>query len=269
MFIDKWPTRLGVALRADRVLIGRRLQVVVPERAVRVVAVRAAHRAFVHLVVEWHAELRLHVVVALEAKRGLRRLQQLCLVFALVDTMAARAADIRLGMRRALKVRMRARMTLQARLVDLFGRVLAGVEYLCDIPAAIHVRLAWTMAALAARPSLAVHLRDLAVRIVRKLLRGFLVAGRARLGAHKLAGIGLLCLSTGRFISLCRSSHRRGAKHAHAQQQHGTNPEPRKSLRSRINQESPYWPFYMHQIPPWVLSLPPSNQLARGLQLAL
>jgi hypothetical protein len=76
---DEWPARLRVALGADRILIGRGLQVVVPEGAVRIVAVAALHQAFIHLVVEGHIERRLHVGVALKAERGLRSLEQLLL----------------------------------------------------------------------------------------------------------------------------------------------------------------------------------------------
>jgi hypothetical protein len=110
---DERPARLGVALGADRILIGRRLQVVVPEGAVNVVAVAALDQAFVHLVVERHIERRLHVGVALEAKRGLRSLQQR-LFLAAVDAVAAGAADAGLGMRRTIEVGMRSRVAAQA-----------------------------------------------------------------------------------------------------------------------------------------------------------
>ena len=46
------------------------------EGPVHIVAVAALHQAFIHLVVERHVELRLDVVMALEAKLRLRRLQQ-------------------------------------------------------------------------------------------------------------------------------------------------------------------------------------------------
>ena len=57
----KWPSRLRVALGADRILIGGGLNVVVPEGTVRIVAVRARQKAFIHLVVEGHIERRLDV----------------------------------------------------------------------------------------------------------------------------------------------------------------------------------------------------------------
>ncbi len=77
VLIHKWPAVLHVALGADRVLIGRGLDVVVPEGAVNIMAVAALDQALIHLVMEGHVEERLHVVVALEAERGLRGLQQL------------------------------------------------------------------------------------------------------------------------------------------------------------------------------------------------
>ena len=76
VFIDERPARLGVALGADRVLVGRGLHVVGQEGAVHVVAIAARDQAFVHLVVERHVERRLSVGVALEAERRLRSLQQ-------------------------------------------------------------------------------------------------------------------------------------------------------------------------------------------------
>jgi len=149
MFIDERPARLGVALGADRVLVGRGLHVVGSEGAVHVVAIAARDQAFVHLVVEWHIERRLSVGVALEAERRLRSLQQLFFFLALMNAVAANTADLRLGVGRAVKVRVRSRVTGQALGVNLFGRVLRGIEYLARVAAARHVLRSGTMAALA------------------------------------------------------------------------------------------------------------------------
>src|ERR1700691_2347501 len=148
VFKDERPARLGVALGADRVLVGRGLQVVGSEGAVHVVAIAARDQAFVHLVVEGHIERRLSVGVALEAKRRLRSLQQRFFL-ALMNAVAAGTADLRLGVGRAVKVRVRSRMTGQAHGVNLFGRVLRGIEYLARVAAACHVVGSWTVAALA------------------------------------------------------------------------------------------------------------------------
>ena len=76
MLVNERPTRLRVALGADRILIGHGFQVVVSEGAVRIVAVRTLHETFVHPVVKGHIEGRLDVCVALEAKGRLFGLEQ-------------------------------------------------------------------------------------------------------------------------------------------------------------------------------------------------
>jgi len=106
---------------------------------VHVVAIAARDQAFVHLVVERHIERRLSVGVALEAERRLRSLQQLFFFLALMNAVAAGTADIRLGVGRAVKVRVRSRVTGQALGVNLFGRVLRGIEYLGYVAAAGNV----------------------------------------------------------------------------------------------------------------------------------
>lgn len=150
VFIDERPARLGVALGADRVLVGRGLHVVGSEGAVHVVAIAARDQAFIHLVVERHIERGLSVGVALEAESRLRNLQQIFFFLALMSAMAADTADVRLGVGRAVKVRVRSRVTGQALGVNLFGRVLRGIEYLARVAAARHVLRSGTMAAFAA-----------------------------------------------------------------------------------------------------------------------
>ena len=149
VFIDERPARLGVALGTDRVLVGRGLHVVGSEGAVHVVAIAARDQAFVHFVVERHIERRLRVGVALEAERRLRSLQQLFFFLALMNAVAANTAELRLGVGRAVKVRVRSRVTGQALGVNLFGRVLRGIEYLGYVAAACHVVSSRTVAALA------------------------------------------------------------------------------------------------------------------------
>ncbi len=114
-----------------------------------VVAIAARDQAFVHLVVKRHIERRLSVGVALEAKRRLRILQQLFFFLALVNAVATGTADVRLGVGRAVEVRVRSRVTGQALGVNFFGRVLRGIEYLARVAAAGHVLRSGTMAALA------------------------------------------------------------------------------------------------------------------------
>jgi len=187
VFIDERPARLGVALGADRVLVGRRLHVVGSEGAVHVVAVAARDQAFVHLVVERHIERRLSVRVALEAERRLRSLQQLfCL--ALMNAVAADTADLRLGVGRAVKVRVRSRVTGQALGVHLFGRVLRGIEYLARVAAAFHMRLASAVAVFTRNASgVAMHQRHLGMRVFIKSLGDSVVTAGAGCIPDKLS----------------------------------------------------------------------------------
>ena len=76
MFVDKRPRGLRMALRANRIFIRRRLDVIRPEGPMRIVAVGALHQSFVHLVMERLAESRLHVAVAAKAELRLGSLEQ-------------------------------------------------------------------------------------------------------------------------------------------------------------------------------------------------
>ena len=186
VFIDERPARLGVALGADRVLVGRGLHVVSSEGAVHVVAIAAHDQALVHLVVERHIDRRLSVGVALEAERWLRSLQQIFFFLALMNAVTADTADLRLGVGRAVKVRVRTRVTGQARGVNLFGRVLRGIEYLACVAAARHVLGTGTMAAFAplmGGSSFGIE-RGLPVRCLRPSVINFLVTGLAGLGSY-------------------------------------------------------------------------------------
>ena len=169
MFEDERPTRLGVALGANRILIGGGLQIVVAEGAVNVMAIAALDQAFVHLVMERHVEVRLHVGVALEAEFGLTGLQQV-LILGGMNRVATDAAHIGLGVRRASEVLVLAFVAAQALLVHFGSRCLGRIEDLGDIATAIHVFLAGSMAAFAGDAGLAMHLCDLGVRIIRESL---------------------------------------------------------------------------------------------------
>ena len=71
VLVDKRPPRFRVALRADRILVRRRLHVVIPKRAVNVMAVAALHKPLIYLVMERRGKCRLDICVALIAKQGL------------------------------------------------------------------------------------------------------------------------------------------------------------------------------------------------------
>jgi len=73
VFVDERSACLGVALGADRILIGGDLEIRGLERSVHVVAIAAAQQAFIHLVVEGHRKRRLDAGVAAVAERRLGR----------------------------------------------------------------------------------------------------------------------------------------------------------------------------------------------------
>src|SRR5208282_4089393 len=191
VLIDERPARLGVALGADRVLVGRGLHVVGSEGAVHVVAIAARDQAFVHLVVERHIERRLSVGVALEAERRLRSLQQVFFFLVLVNAVAADTADVRLGVGRPVKVRVRTRVTGQALGVNLFGRVLRWIVDLGHVAAAGHVLRPGTMAAFTTlvRGTALFIERGLPVRGFLPGLVNFLVTGLAGLRSHVVGGV--------------------------------------------------------------------------------
>ena len=72
MLKDKWTGGLGMAFRADRVLISRRLQLLGFEGAMRIVTIAAGQQPFIDFVMERLRERRFHVGVAGVAKLRLR-----------------------------------------------------------------------------------------------------------------------------------------------------------------------------------------------------
>lgn len=157
MLVDKGPACFGVALCADQILVGSRLQIVVPECSMNVVAVAASHSALIHLVVEGHVELRLDVVVAPKAEPGLRGLEQVRRLLALVNAVAADAADPSLSVWRTIEVGVRAGMTAEALGIDFFGCGFGGIEYLGNVAAAVNVSFSRSVAAFARGSVRAVH----------------------------------------------------------------------------------------------------------------
>lgn len=67
----KWACSLGMALGADGILIGSGLQLLAIEGAMRIMAVAASHKPFIHFVVERLSERRPYLRVAGVAKLGL------------------------------------------------------------------------------------------------------------------------------------------------------------------------------------------------------
>ena len=119
VLIDKRSSRLTVALRADRIHLCRRSQILAIERSVRIVAVCALHQPFFHLVMERHVELRFRFRVALEAELVLIRLQQLLTRLAVMNAMATDTAHFVFAMRCAFEVSVLPLMAAQTARVDL------------------------------------------------------------------------------------------------------------------------------------------------------
>jgi hypothetical protein len=229
---DEWPARLGVALGANLILIGGRPEVVVPECAVWIMAVGAAHEPFIHLVMERHVEGRFYIGVALKAERGLRSFEQLLVARAGMHAVATGAANIGLGMRRTFEVGMRSGVTAEAGGVYLFGSGFGGVEDLAYIAAGINVGLARTMAGLARGTSFAMLQGQLAVRVVGESFCFRFMACGAYLRADKVRGIGIFGLHGG-WLRTCislggRASLRSDADHACAKHQSETCPQHRQ-----------------------------------------
>ena len=184
MLVNERPARLRVALGADRILIGRGPQVVVSEGAVRIVAIRASHEAFIHPVVEGHIEGRLDLCVALEAKNRLLGLEQDSFGSSLMHGVAAQTAHIGLGVRRAKEVRMSSCVAAQAGGIDGFGAGCGKIEDFGLVAARLYMGFAWAVAALAGNTRAAMLQRQLGVRIRVKFLRLLSMAGRAGFGTN-------------------------------------------------------------------------------------
>jgi len=84
---------LLVALDANGIVLRSGLRHALLEGPMRIVAVCAHHQTFVDFVVEGFGKRGLHIFVAAVAKRGLRSLEQICLLSRLVYAVAIDAAD--------------------------------------------------------------------------------------------------------------------------------------------------------------------------------
>ena len=186
---DERSTHIGMALDADHILIGSRSELRALERAVDVMAVAALDCAFQHRMVKRHIECALHIGVAGKAKRRLRQFQQGLLALRSVNAMAADAAQARLGVRRAIEIRMDSSVATLTGGVCLFGRRFARQENLGDVSATLDVRLPRSVAALAGDAFAAVLQGKLRMRIVRKVLADLCVTSDTGVGAH-IAGCG-------------------------------------------------------------------------------
>jgi len=105
--------------------------------------------------------------------------------------MTSDAANVGLGVRRALEVGMGAGMAFETSGIELFRGRLGGAKDLGDIASAFNVGLARAMAVFARDAFAAMHLCHFGMRIGLESLGDFLMTGGANLGADKVAGFGI------------------------------------------------------------------------------
>jgi hypothetical protein len=257
VLVDKWACGLGVALGADRILLRARLQALLVERPVGIVAIGALDESLFHFVMEGHVELRPGIGVALEAELRLRNLEQVLLVFAGVYAMAAYTADIGLAVTGALKVGVLTLVASQAACIHFLGIGFGGVEYFGNVTAAIHVRLARSVAVLAGDAVLAVRESEPAVGVGGETLAHFFVACGAGFGSYKLRSSRVLGLRASRLCGWRWSRLSVGAKHECAKNEDETSSQPRRLARNRTIRHLCHWLDFVHEkIPPYVISCP-------------
>jgi len=157
MLIDKRTCRFGVALDADGIALGSRMQTLCLEGSMRIMAIAAFHQAFVHLVVEGLGEIRLDICVAPVAQRWLGCLEQVLLFALYVNPVAIEAAYVCLSVGGALKVGVLPLVASQALVVNLLGVGLGKAEDLGHISAAVDVGLARSVTTLTRGGFIAVH----------------------------------------------------------------------------------------------------------------
>jgi len=154
-----------------------------------------------------------------------------------MDIVATGAAYVSLGVRRTIEVGMRCRMASQALGIYFFGRGLGGIEDLGDIPAALDVGSARTMATLAVHAGRAMLRRELGMRVAGEFLGHLFVAGGADLSTHIRVRSRILGLRRGRlcsWVGLGRgSSQSSGAQDARAKHHNQTSSQSRQLPRSR------------------------------------
>ena len=240
--------RFRVALGADRVLIGRGFQVRAVERPVRIVAVIAAHHAFVHRVMERHVEARFLIGVALEAQLRLRRLQQRDFSLRRVDAVAAGAANVGLRVRGAIEVRVRAGVAAQARLVNLLRAELVKAANLRHIAAAFHVGLPGSVTAFAGHSLTGMFKSKTRMRIRAELLHDLLMTCGAGLLTDELGRIGCrLWFGSCRLLGAlarslrqpgsCEPGQQKKARHAGKEATHAYSP---RTARGQSHFPSPW-----------------------------
>lgn len=191
MLVNKGTLLVGVALVADLILPFDTLQLVRLKSTVRIVAIVALDQSFVHTVMEWPDELRLHIQMTRVTKLWRRLFQQELALFGVMWGMAVNAGNTALQVRRSpvIALLVAVLVAIQATRADLRGRGVLKCENLRLVPAAVHVRLAGPVARFATMPlgaivsfEFSLH-RGYEVWSFLKVRVDFVVAGLAGIGA--------------------------------------------------------------------------------------
>src|ERR1700739_731414 len=103
MLVHKRTRRLGMAFRADGILVRAPLQKLVLKGAVGIMAIRALDQAFVYPVVKGKFKCRPCIGMTLIADVRLLGFEKFRLRVGMMDAVAARAASARIAMGRPLK----------------------------------------------------------------------------------------------------------------------------------------------------------------------
>src|SRR3984885_1466137 len=179
MLVNKRACGLSVALHADGILIGARLEQIVLEGAMGIVAVGAFHQPFRNAVMKWLRKRRLNVRVALKAEARLLHLEQECLCFELVHAVATGAADAGVSVGCTFEVGVVTGVAAQALFVNFPRSGLGELKYFGRNPAAFDMGLAGSVAAFAGHSFAAVLECQLVMRIVGEAFHLALVADGA------------------------------------------------------------------------------------------
>jgi hypothetical protein len=189
MLVDERTGSLDVALGADSILGRANAELVRLEGPMRIMAVTAAHQAFVYLVMKWLRKGRFHVCVAGIAKLWLRYLEKTLLSRKLMHAVAAGATYLCFAVGGTLEIWMSVCMTTKTFIVNQSCLRLAEPEDLRCIPATFDVSLARSVTAFARHAFTAMFECQPGVGIIVETLDLGLMTGRTGFRPSILRGI--------------------------------------------------------------------------------
>jgi len=148
VFEDEGTRFVCVAAEANLVLGGGRAKLARQESTMRIMAIAASHKAFVHAMVNGFGELRLNFKMAAVAEHWLCHGQKSSFYFGMVRRMTVNAAYVVLQVLGAQKVCVLFSefMAAQAAFAGLFAREGFETDDLSNVAASFGVRFAWAVA---------------------------------------------------------------------------------------------------------------------------